>query len=519
MKTKKLFNFALAGLLVSFMLFGCTERLEELNINPRVLTQLDAATIGNVFARVQYRGYYIDYHQTSQNLFADHYCQYFANTQNAFTSDRYVLVGGWLNGAWTAFYGNVCNNLAVVLEATDPAENPGFEAMHAVAQIFRVVIYERLANYWGPIPYSQVNNGESSVPYDDEETLYKSFFTTLDEALAILNANQGGNAYGTNDQIFKGDINSWIKFGNTLRLRIAMRISDVEPALAQQQAEKAVAAGVMEEVADNAEFQCTANSAHTFPRYVPWNEFRMSATMESVLLGYDDPRTGAFFSPCVDPEFGEYRGLRNGYEVPDLAKEELFYDKLSALGPKWQPVDVQSSITWEIMMCPEAWFCRAEGALKGWNMGQDAEYCYNKGIEMSMNQWGITDAGAINSYQQSLNVPIATHDAPTPISTIPVRFDAGNPDIAREQILTQKWLALYPDGWEAWADQRRSELPRRYPIMASENPNVPVDRMMRRVQFVSSEYEQNGPAVEDAINKLGGPDQGNTRLWWDPRTK
>jgi hypothetical protein len=167
-------------------------------------------------------------------------------------------------------------------------------------------------------------------------------------------------------------------------------------------------------------------------------------------------------------------------------------------------------------MCPEAWFCRAEGALKGWNMGASAEECYNTGIEMSMQQWGVEDAGAINSYINSANVPIATHDAPTPVSTIPVKFDAGNPDIAKEQIATQKWLGLYPDGWEAWADQRRQDLPKRYPIMASENPDVGVNDMMRRVQFVSSEYEQNGPAVEDAINKLGGPDKGSTRLWWDP---
>jgi hypothetical protein len=525
MKTKKLFNFALPGLLILFMFFGCTENFEEINTNERVLTELEPSLLGNLYARTQYRGFYMDYHQTSQNLFADHYCQYYANTQNAFTSDRYVLVGGWLNGAWTAFYNNVSNNLAVLLEATDPVENPGNEALWAVAQIYRVIIYERIANYWGPIPYSQVNNGKPSVPYDDEKTLYEGFFDDLDAALAILiplkDADPPISAFGQNDQIFydkaNGNIGKWITFANTLRLRIAMRISDIEPSLAQQQAEKAVADGVMEEIADNAEFQCTPNSTHCLPTYIPWNEFRMSATMESVLKGYDDPRLGVFFSPCVDQSLGEYRGLRNGYTVPDLAQEDLFYDKLSAIGPKWQPVDARTSITWEIIMCPEAYFNRAEGALKGWNMGGTAEELYNTGIEMSLIQWGITDPGVINSYQQSMNVPIATHDAPTPVSTIPVRFDASDNAVAREQIQTQKWLALFPDGWEAWASQRQADLPKRYPIMASENPDVGVNQMMRRVQFVSSEYEQNGPAVTDALNKLSGPDKGNTRLWWDPK--
>ncbi len=515
MKTNKLLNFAFAGLLISFMFLGCTEDFEELNTNDRVLTELDAATIGNIYARVQYQGYYMGYHQTSQNLFADHYCQYFANTQNAFSSDRYVLVGGWLNGAWRAFYGNVPNNLGEVLDATDPAENPGFENLHALAQIYRVIMYERIANYWGPIPYSQVNNGESSVPYDGEADMYHSFFTTLDAAVAQLNGNRGGNAFGKHDQIYGGDIDSWIKFANTLRLRIAMRISDVEPGLAQSEAEKAVAAGVMTSNADNGEFQHTANSPHNMPRMIGWNEFRMSSTMESVLNGYADPRVAAFFSPAVDPEFGEWRGLRNGYEIVDLAAPDLFYDKLSRIGPKWVPITQRDVITWEILMAPEAWFCRAEGALNGWNMGATAQECYNNGITESMLYWGI-DQADIDLYLVSTNVPIATHDAPTPVSTIPVAFNAGDDAIALEQIMTQKWLGLYPDGWEAWADQRRADLPKRYPIMASENADVGVNDMMRRVQFVSSEYEQNADAVSGALGKLSGPDKGSTRLWWDP---
>ncbi len=512
MKTKNILKIAFVGLMMTFVFSGCTDDFEEINTNERVLTELDAATLGNMYARVQYRGFYMNYHQTSQNLFADHYCQYFANTQNAFSSDRYVLVGGWLNGAWRSFYGNVPNNLGEVLDATDPVENPGFETMNAVAQIYKVILYERIANYWGPIPYSQVNNGESSVPYDSQQDLYHDFFTTLDAALSILTANSAGNAFGNNDQIYKGDIGKWITFANTLRLRIALRISYVEPSLAQAEAEKAVTAGVMLSNADDAAFQCTANSKHNMPRMIPWNEFRMSSNMESVLRGYDDPRMEHFFSPAVDPEFGDYRGLRNGYEVVDLAKPELFYDKLSRIGPKWIPVDQQDVITWEIMLSPEAYFLRAEGALNNWNMGGSAEELYNSGIEMSMKYWGIDDA-AIAAYQQSANVPIATHDAATPVSTIPVKFDAAN---ALEQIMTQKWLALYPDGWEAWAEARRTDFPKMYDRMASENADVAANEMMRRVQFVSSEYEQNSVAVEDALTKLGGPDKGSTRLWWNP---
>jgi hypothetical protein len=518
MKTIKLLSFASAVLLSASLFFGCTEDFEEINTDQRSLTELDAAMLGNIFGRIQYRGYFINYHQTPQTLFADYYTQYTMNIQNAFPSDRYTLVGGWTNGCWTSFYGEVAGNLGVLLEETNPAEYPDRAPMWAIAKVWSIAAFERIANYWGPIPYSQINNGEPSVPYDSEEDLYKGWFLELDDALAILNSNSGGNVYGDNDQIYGGDINKWITFGNTLRLRLAMRISDVEPTLAQQEAEKAAAAGVMASNDDDALFQCTSNSIHNMPRMLPWAEFRMSAAMESILQGYQDPRMTLMYQPAVAD--GAYRGARNGYSIEALGTvPELAPDNLSDYGPRYVPVSVQNTLPYEIMWSPEAYFLRAEGALKGWNMGITAEEAYNKGIEMSFGYWTAwgLDMGTLAAYQQSTNVPVATWDAPTPVSTVPVRFDAGNPDIALEQIHIQKWLGLWPDGWEAWADQRRSELPKRYPLMVSENPDVGVDEMMRRIEYVNTEYEQNASAVEAAVGLLSGPDKGSTRLWWDPQ--
>ncbi len=535
MKTKKLLIIGFASLFMTFMLSRCTGDFEELNTNPWALSELDANSIGNMYAFCQYRGFYVNYHQVSQNLFGDHYCQFIANTQKAFPSDRYVLVGGWLNIAWRQFYGTIPNNLSEVLDLTDPAEHPELESMHALAQILKVILYERIANYWGPIPYSQVNNGEATVPYDAQKDIYMDFFATLDNALGILERHRGENAFGANDQIYGGDIDKWIKFGNTLRLRIAMRVSDVDPATAKTEAEKAVAGGVLTSWEDDAQLHTTPNSFNGMNRYTPWNEFRMSAAMESVMNGYEDPRRPGFFMPTrasydenyVDYNGGppEWIGLRNGYPIVDLQGDpDLDYNKLSAIGPRWFDVSLKDSNPWDIMHASEAYFLRAEGALKGWNMGATAKELYNDGIRNSMKFWAnglmfggatITDA-QIDAYINSTNVPIATHDAPTPVSDIPVKFDEGNPDVAREQILTQKWLSLFPDGWEGWADVRRADLPKMYPRIVSENPDVGPDELMRRVTFVSGEYDTNGDAVQDAISKLGGPDKGSTRLWWDP---
>ena len=170
----------------------------------------------------------------------------------------------------------------------------------------------------------------------------------------------------------------------------------------------------------------------------------------------------------------------------------------------------------EVILASEAYFLRAEGALKGWNMGITAEEAYNKGIEMSLSYWGA-DAAAIAAYQARTTTPVALPDFNTPPMTdIPVKWST-DPAKQLEQIVTQKWIALFPDGWEAWADYRRLELPKLYPIIVSDNPDVPVGQIMRRVGYVPSEMAyKHRLHYDEGIQKLGGPDIASTRLWWNP---
>ncbi len=525
MKKRSIFFVFLSTLLFALLFAGCTKDFEEINTNKRVLAELDKATIGNVYAYCQYHGLMNGWaFQTSQNLFADLYAQYYSNIQTKFPSDRYILVGGWLDGAWRNFYRDAAANLAVIMDKTDaekyPEEAKGMETQHALLQIWKVFMYQRISDYWGPIPYSAVGNGESSVPYDPQDKIYDDFFVLLDDALNVLNQHKGENAFGSNDQIYGGDIDSWIRFANTLRLRVAMRISYVDPGKAKTEAEKAVAGGVIESNDQNAIFKTTPDSWNALNIMLPWNEFRMSAAMESVLKGYEDPRLPQYFSPTVNSvEAGtpEWRGLRNGYNIAELSADDLHYNNLSMMGPRWADPNAKGSNPIEVMLASEAYFLRAEGALNGWNMGGTAEEFYNKGITASLSFWGA-DADAISAYLQSEKTPIATHDAPQPMTDIPVKFSS-DPDEQLEQIMTQKWLALYPDGWEAWSEARRTDLPRLYPRMHSDNPDVPADQMIRRIGFTDVEYNTNAAAVEEAKGYLNGPDNAATRLWWNPAKK
>jgi len=135
---------------------------------------------------------------------------------------------------------------------------------------------------------------------------------------------------------------------------------------------------------------------------------------------------------------------------------------------------------------------------------------------VSLQQWGVTDATAIDNYIHGTNTPAALNDylSSGAVANIPVKFGATEA-IQRQQIGTQKYLALFPDGIEAWAEVRRTGFPVLYPVANSENPDVVAPNMISRFNFLDYEYQTNGKAVQSAIPLLGGPDKANTKVWWN----
>jgi len=260
----------------------------------------------------------------------------------------------------------------------------------------------------------------------------------------------------------------------------------------------------------------TQNSLNPMAQATAWNEFRMSAAMESTLKGYNDPRMSRYYAPV--PGTNTFKGLRNGYSQAQLGNAGNAAGANSNVNERFLP-DNQFTTPFLIMNAAEAHFLKAEGALKGWNMGTGtAKDFYERGIETSMRQWGITDAAAIQAYISSTTTPIALttgHLVPSaPLSDIPVRW-ADTPARQLEQIITQKWLALFPNGHEAWAEYRRTGFPKLYPRINSENPEVPTTAVIRRTPYVQGEFNTNQPGVDSGIRLLGGPDNAATRLWWD----
>lgn len=505
--------FLIAPVLLMITISGCTKHFEELNTDPTTFSGLTPATIPNAFAKAQYQGIYGDpgIYQLVRNLFVDYWSQYFAVIDPGIPTDRFVLRADWTFYQWGSLYSNTWPTLKLVIDATEETDRES----NAIAKIWKAYIFHSATDWYGPIPYSQAGNGELTIPYDSQESIYDNMFKTLDSAVNTLKAaDQSRLVYGNNDLIFHGSIPKWIKLGNTLRLRLALRISKVQPDRAKQEAEAAVAGGVMTSNEDDAFMDVGPASPNGLNLMSPWGGFRMSASMESVLKGYSDPRMQQYYSPA--PATGEYTGVRNGLSIAQIAESPKNNgDNLSNVGPNYVEGKANENRL-SVMYAAEAYFLRAEGALNGWDMGGTAEELYNSGIATSLRQWGATDEAAINAYINSTSLPVSLNDYlnSPPVADIPVKFSA-DPQVQREQIGTQKWIALYPDGIEAWAEIRRTGYPTLYPLVNSDNPDLPVPQYIRRFTYIESEYLTNNVAVTNALSLLNGPDKPSTRVWWN----
>lgn len=501
-------TFALGASLVS-----CTEDYPELNTDTSKLTTLGKTELPFLFSKAQSASSYTSAnYQVAQNLFADMYCQYFANTTTYFNSDRNVMRMDWLPSHFNTIYAETVPQLKSVLEQTDATSSE-----NALASIWWVYSFHRVTDYYGPIPYFNAGNAAKNVSYDAQDKIYDDFFKRLDAAVKVLANKKAESPFGPSDLIYSGNVDKWIKFANSLRLRLAIRISKVDPARAKTEAEAAVSGGVITDNSYNALLSKSVNGGdfNGLAIISEWNEFRMSASMESVLKGYDDPRMAVYYQPSVKTK--TFEGLRNGLTPEQINNDLNNFDNNSNVGTRWSINNQgQYDTPQNIISAAEVFFLRAEGALNGWNMQGTAKSLYEMGIETSLKQWGVNNIADIAKYISSESTPVSPNDflkSPA-LTNIPVKWSE-TVSIQREQIGTQKWLALFPDGLEAWAEFRRSKYPKLYPVVNNENPDISAGQYIRRIPFLDNEKASNAEGVKTGQSLLGGSDKVTTPLWWD----
>jgi hypothetical protein len=505
--------------LLSIGLVACTNKFDEINTPENLLSEdkINSATVGQAFGYAQYYGLGAGTEQVQENLHAHIYVQYFTSNVASFSTERFVPNGTWVDIFWKDFY---AKSALMQFTTEKVTKDNNMTLANAIAKVWRVELYHRMTDYFGPIVYSQFGNQQTSVAYDSQKDIYYDFFKTLDEAVLVFKQNPTGNGFGAYDQIYGGSVSQWLKFANSLRLRLAVRLAYADQNKAKAEAEKAIVDGVILTNEDNAGVKSTANNTNVLSHitYLT-NDFRASSGLISALKGYNDPRLSIYYAPAANGS--QYVGLRNGFAVSD--RGPTLSPVTSYVGSQWvgNPPRAGTQNPTMVFTAAEVAFLRAEGALRTWNMGGTPQSLYNDGIRLSLTQNipGIVSA-QVTAYQNTVSTPAALVDkwnSPA-MSNIPVLYDAaGSFEKQLEQIITQKWIAVYPDGYEAWAERRRTGYPRGYALIGSDNPDLSTTDLARRVIYAPSEVTTNKDGYNGALGLLSGADNMKTRLWWDQK--
>lgn len=463
--------------------------------------------------------------QRSQNMLGDIYSGYMAlptKFDANKNSSTYFFDDNALNPPFEKVYTQAIGAYTEIKRNTGADEE---SHVYQWAQILKIASMHRFTDMWGPIPYTQVGNGGMTTPYDSQEAVYMKFFEELDKAVEVLSKfvanNPGSKPMAEYDLVYGGDYAKWVKFANSLHLRLAMRLAYIKPDVAQREAEKAVAnpGGLITSNDDNAGVKSVGANEVINQLWTMWADYkdiRMGASILSVLDGYDDPRLGKMFSLGNLNGTEGYFALRTGINLDD--------NKDSRMGYSCPNIQIDSPIIW--MNAAEVAFLRAEGALRGWNMGGvTAQEAYEQGISLSFAQWG---AGDPTDYMQDTEKTAADYVDPlvssnniNAVSHITIAWDENDSkDKCLERIITQKWIATFPDGQEAWTEYRRTGYPQLFPVKVNNSGGtVDTDIQVRRVPFARSEYTLNPEGIQKAVQLLGGPDNGGTRVWWDVENK
>ena len=524
-----------------FVFLACTGDFKEINTDKSGVTDEDLQADYNehgIRLGIIQQGIYFNYDygkgknwpfQLTQNLNADMFSGYMHDAKplngGSHNSD-YNLQDGWNSAMW----GHTYEYVFPQIYQSENATRDRMPAFFGITKILKVEVMHRVTDYYGPIVYSHFADPEARYMPDTQKEVYNAFFCELDTAVAVLSdyivEHPGASEFARFDMLLDGDYDSWIKFANSLRMRLAMRIAVASPEKAKTEFRKAMdnEYGVIREAGEEkmnatVEALCTnlesvavsTASGYTNPLgeiNLVWNEAYMGAPMESILNGYEDPRREIYFATCQDEQFaGEYRGIRQG-----TCFAHNYYNTLSKLKVTQQTDAV-------LMPAAEVWFLRAEAALRGWT-DESVKTCYEEGVMASFRQYGILQSDA---YLESDLLPadfVDTYDMENDITArcqvSPRWLESADRDTKLEKIITQKWIAMFPLGIEAWCEHRRTGYPKFLPIM--DNKGVGITNLtlgIRRLSYPAEEYQLNAENMLGALRKLNGEDNGATRLWWD----
>lgn len=520
-------------------------------------------------------------YQFENSFGPDCYVQYFCVPHSDFPYSNftlrstYDLCKGSIGGPGSSFYA-MKFDMAPTLNAEKIDYMPEIKAIYLM--LFNYSAIENV-DLFGPMPYNDHKNcvEESPFVYERVKDIYYQVKADIDAAIECFKyykdhrsetyKKQIGSTIKSRVQLLSSDyadpsdLSVWIRFANSLKLRMAIHMSKVEPATAKQWAEEAVAGGVIENEADEIGlFPSLWGSAHPLVEIMGWNDIVMGASFINLLQNLDHPYMKYLFTknsialekskqavsgtsaPAVTPKGSAYVGMRNGVTPGiDQTADANPYCGYSTLDRTYF---AECNPPLYLMKMSEVCFLRAEGALRGWNMGGTAQSFYEQGIRTAyLEDRNSPIKEYVNYIDDYLNVDAPkgiayvdpqglTPDMPS-VTKIGVKWNEGDSKETKlEKIITQKYIASFPYSYESWVDLRRTGYPKLFPILNTEHsdgtikPGDPkvqtADNIMRRIPWVSDDPQTKEdikatgiPALSEDTNNKPATDTQMQRLWWD----
>ncbi|KQM72885.1 hypothetical protein ASE74_21540 [Pedobacter sp. Leaf216] len=476
MKNKKL--YILAILAIAFA--SCNKELDEVNINPNApeIPSPDYLLTGAI------KNTSDTYWGTTNNLNSSLlFVQHWAKVQYT-EEDRFIYSNSSFTALWATGYAQSIAGLNKVIELGDAQANPNYKG---VALVLRSWVFLLLTDAYGDIPYTQAGKIKQFVTpvYDKQRDVYFNILNDLKSAQSVLNATSGAPKI-SGDILYGGNITHWKEFANSLRLRIALRIADKEPAKSKAVIDEINAEGgsYINSNVFNAKlvYQASPQQNPVAASFETRNDYRISKTIVDKLIGLNDPRLPVYASKTENAPQG-YVGIPNGSTnseasaigLANSSKPGAYF--LNPLAPA------------VIISYAEVLFDRAEAAARGFT-SENAADLYKQAIIASFNQYGITGS-PVDAY----------------LNQAAVQYDAGN---YKKSIGEQKWIALFGQGLEAWAEQRRLD----YPQLTASVNTVLNGKIPVRFIYPGTEQSLNGQNYKNAVSNQG-PDLLTTKLWFD----
>lgn len=471
--------YSLLVLFLFGLLSSCKDDLAEINKNQNEAETPQPAYLLTSTIKTTADSYWgVSNNLASSLLFVQHW----ARIQYT-DPDRYIFTNNDFTDGWSTWYSKSISQLKIIQTLVDNSENNNYKGVALVLQSW---IFSLLTDAYGEIPYTQAGNiDEFLTPaYDTQETVYKGLLEDLKNAQALLNAGEEGIE---GDIIYQGDITAWKHFANSLRLRFALRIADRLPDLAKSTLQDVTTEGV-------GYFGSNSENAQLIYEDAPYRnpisasfeareDYRVSKTIIDKLQALNDPRLAIYADTTETSTPEKYIGVPNGLTASDASN--LGFARTSRPGAYFREPHAPAVI----LSYSEVLFGLSEAVSRGLITG-DAADLYQQAIRASLEQYNVSNDLIVPYLQQA-----------------EVQFDAQQ---YKKSIGEQKWIALYGQGLEAFAEWRRLDYPQLTPAVAG----VLGGRIPLRFLYPGTEQSLNGKSYEEAISRQGS-NTLLTRLWFD----